>query len=362
MQTGDGLLARLRIRAGRLTPGQLQSLAELAQQHGNGLLEITARGNLQVRGLSTHSQGPFATAALDVVDVETGLAVETPPLAGDDPHEIADPDPLAKAIRKAARPLACQLGPKVTIVVDGCGQVSLAALKADIRLTAAAAEQWQVSIAGRPATSASAADALDLTMASLAQIAAMGPDARATDLPGQRPPPSSQTGTAPIGVFALRERAAVGLALPFGSMSAPALIGLSRAAARHSISEFRLAPHHGLIAIGAGPGFLASAAALGFMTSTGDPRTRISACIGNEGCASGHIPARTVAQALAEFLPAQAHLHVSGCSKGCAHPRRAAITLVGRPDGYGLVIGGMAGDTPGAVLQADQLESALRAR
>jgi precorrin-3B synthase len=35
------------------------------------------------------------------------------------------------------------------------------------------------------------------------------------------------------------------------------------------------------------------------------------------------------------------------------------LTLVGRPDGYGLVISGMAGDTPVSVLRADQLESAI---
>ncbi|MNY65563.1 hypothetical protein D3C86_2028490 [compost metagenome] len=54
-------------------------------------------------------------------------------------------------------------------------------------------------------------------------------------------------------------------------------------------------------------------------------------------------------------------LHVAGCAKGCAHPRRAALTLVGRPDGYGLVISGTAGDTPVTVLRADQLEIALGA-
>ena len=51
MLTGDGLLARLRVAGGRLTPMQLGAIAALAREHGNGLLEITARGNLQVRGL-----------------------------------------------------------------------------------------------------------------------------------------------------------------------------------------------------------------------------------------------------------------------------------------------------------------------
>ena len=61
-------------------------------------------------------------------------------------------------------------------------------------------------------------------------------------------------------------------------------------------------------------------------------------------------------------LPAGTDLHVSGCGKGCAHPGSANVTLVGRPDGYGLVIDGRAGDTPQAILRADQLEMAVGMR
>jgi precorrin-3B synthase len=117
-----------------------------------------------------------------------------------------------------------------------------------------------------------------------------------------------------------------------------------------------------LLAIGAPSGFAAEAAALGFVTAPDDPRTRISACIGSEGCASGHIPARAVAAQLAPHLAPDTILHVSGCAKGCAHPRRADVTLVGQADGYGLVIAGMAGDTPQALLRTDQLESAVAHR
>jgi sulfite reductase beta subunit-like hemoprotein len=90
-------------------------------------------------------------------------------------------------------------------------------------------------------------------------------------------------------------------------------------------------------------------------------RRLLSACIGSDGCASGQIAARTVAADLSHALAANTSLHVSGCTKGCAHPGPADITLVGRADGYGLVISGRAGDTPRALLRADQLESAVAA-
>jgi len=98
---------------------------------------------------------------------------------------------------------------------------------------------------------------------------------------------------------------------------------------------------------------------MGFITTTDDPRLDISACIGSAGCASGHFAARELASRLAQTIRPKGELHVSGCAKGCAHPRRAALTLVGRADGYGLVIDGKAGDTPRTLLKADQIESAI---
>ena len=361
MQTGDGLLARLRVAGGRLAPDQLAAIAALAAEHGNGLVEITARGNLQVRGLTPASSAPFAHAVEAVVAIERGVVVETPPLAGDDPTELADPRVVAAAIRAQAAPLAARLGPKVTVIVDGGGQLGLGALKADIRLTAVASDQWTLSIAGRRAEPVITRDVPSVALRVLASLAEMGPEARATDLPG---PAATQADIAavPLGQFVLRDTSATGIALPFGSSDHASLATLASAAIRHGIAQFRLAPHHALLAIGAPAAFSVDAASLGFITNPDDSRIRISACIGSEGCASGHVPARAVAARLASSIPADATLHVSGCAKGCAHPRRADVTLVGRPDGYGLVISGRAGDTPAKVLRADQLESAVASR
>ena len=362
MLTGDGFLARVRIVGGCLSPAQLEAIAQQAQQHGNGLLEITARGNLQVRGLTESSRRLFAVAVRGIIEVESGLVVETPPLAGDDPSEISDPRPLAAAIRDISQPFARYLGPKVTVIVDGAGQIGLAGLKADVRIVAMASDRWALSVADGGAVELHASEVLNRVSAVLQQLADLGSAARATDLgPAQRQP-RVRAASSPIGTFTLSGGSARGIALPFGSATAVAIMSLAQTAAQLAIAELRLAPHHGLLAVGASPAFVEQAAQLGFVTTGSDPRTRISACIGSDGCASGHVPARAIAAQLAPHLPANTHLHVSGCAKGCAHPRPADITLVGRADGYGLVIGGKAGDTPGALLQADQLESSLAAR
>lgn len=359
MQTGDGWLARLRIAGGRLTPEQMIAIARLARQYGNGLVEISGRGNLQVRGLSEASSSQFAAGVRDVVTIETGLVVETPPLAGDDFLERADPRELADAIRKLAGPFADRLGPKVTVVVDGAGQITLVHLKADIRLVAADVGHWQVSIGNGTAMTLSVDAALELAIATLQQIAELGVDARATDLPVAPDPAAPITVSSPIGDFTRRNGSAVGIALPFGSAQTDQLIALTKLAASHGVSEMRLAPNHCILVFDAPAAFAAEAGALGFITDPGDPRLRVNACIGSDGCASGHMPARKIADRLVAALPPGQTLHVSGCSKGCAQPRRADVTLVGRDDGYGLVISGTAGDTPRAVLGEDALESAL---
>ncbi|MBD8065407.1 precorrin-3B synthase [Devosia sp. PTR5] len=423
MQTGDGLLARLRIPGNRLSPAQLRDVATLAIACGNGLVEVTARGNLQLRGLTQQSAPLFAATIRQSLPIESGLVVDLSPLAGDDPQEIADPRPLAQAIRDGAAPLADQLGPKVSVVIDGSGQISLAPLKADIRLLALGSDRWLVSLGGSKPQTMDQPTAIATTLATLSALAALGPDARATDLfPASSPgaphptPPHQGEGAEPVttpdratpptpplpprgggregGSPTLEPRNGptppptlplppldgegpregwsptlqtlnghtTPLTLPFGQMPGTALIALADRATQSGLTTIRLAPDHTLLLDNATADLITDVAALGFITDPADPRRRVSACIGSDGCASGHIAARRIAAALAPHLPPGQHLHVSGCPKGCAHPRPADVTLVGRPGEIGLVIGGRAGDTPQAILDEAGLVPALTAR
>src|SRR4051812_23542149 len=51
MQTGDGLLARI-ISTEPISVDELCTLCDASLAHGNGIIEITQRGSLQIRGLS----------------------------------------------------------------------------------------------------------------------------------------------------------------------------------------------------------------------------------------------------------------------------------------------------------------------
>ncbi|UVC18702.1 precorrin-3B synthase [Mesorhizobium onobrychidis] len=377
MQTGDGLLVRLNPVAGGLSPKSLIGLGESALRHGNGIMEVTARGSLQIRGLTPASARLLAVEvdALGIA-VRTGVPVEHGPLAGLDPEEIADPRPLAERIRKAIEDagLAQRLGPKVSMIVDGGGQLRMDGVTADVRLIAVRIDtgiKWQVSVAGdgqnaKPLVTVEDDAARDIAVAMLRMVAEKGREAHARDLTERQlislaswrsfAPPSGRTeGGAkerrPIGVIDLAATGiALGIGLPFGSMPAQKFIKLTQHALTLGVTEIRLAPQRALLFIGLSPtachSLQQAATTLGFVTDAADPRTRIAACPGAPACASGRIATRDIAETIAaenrDLLDASVTLHISGCAKGCAHPGPAALTLVGGENGAGLVVDGTA--------------------
>ncbi|RWB97136.1 MAG: precorrin-3B synthase, partial [Mesorhizobium sp.] len=360
MQTGDGRLVRLNPVAGGLSPKSLIGLGESALRHGNGIMEVTARGSLQIRGLTPGSARLLA-AEVDAlgIAVRTGVPVETGPLAGLDPEEVADPRPLAEQIRAAIDDsgLAQRLGPKVSVIVDGGGRLKMDAVTADVRLAAMrtdAGTQWQVAVAGdgQTATLLVMVDedaARNIAVAILRMVAEKGREAHARDLTERQlrslaswhlfAPPSGRTeggaverlpvpASFPIGVFDLTDGIALGIGLPFGSIPAQKLIELTQRAFTLGATEIRLAPGRALVFIGLSPTACRSlqqtAATLGFVTDAADPRTRIAACPGAPACASGWIATRDIAETIAaenrDILDSSLTLHISGCAKGCAHP------------------------------------------
>lgn len=395
METGDGLLVRLVPAEGALSPAQLKGLADAARAFGNGLLEVSARGSLQVRGLSPETVAPLnaAVAALAIVPRE-GIALDLSPLSGLDPNETADARALAARLRTklAEAGIDGRLGPKVSVVLDGGGTVRLDALSADVRLRAwrsCSRMVWELSLAGdaataRPVARLSAEEALEAALAWLGRLAALGPSARMTDvLAGGDAPavpsapadatPAARSRTdarAPIGRVPLTDGSfAQGFGVPFGQIEAEPLAQFVAAAVAAGVRDLRPAPGRVLIACGlteAGADRLALAAqALGFLIAADDPRAALAVCPGAPACRSAHMAARAIAgeaaEALAPLLDGSVDAHLSACAKGCAHPAPAALTFVGMDAGIGLVREGSAGAAPVAILPRDGFLPALRA-
>jgi precorrin-3B synthase len=269
METGDGLLVRFAPEE-PIAPGDFIALCAAARTHGNGTIEITARGSLQVRGLTARSAPAFARAVASLLAPScaglTRASILVDPLP-DDPDVLIDTIALARELRRAIADARLALAPKVCVILDGGGRLHLDALAADLRLRAigpAHAPHLHVSVGGDASSAtplglippeAAAATALRV----LRVIASHGADARAADVlrstgveafrtacvgathsasedareradasPLQtppRPPPE------PLGTHPLRDgTVALGIALPFGHAHADALAELARLA------------------------------------------------------------------------------------------------------------------------------------
>ena len=368
MQTGDGLLARLNPVAAGIATAAMIGLAEAALRHGNGIVEVTQRGSFQIRGLTEASAARLACEvdALGIA-VRTGVPVETGPLAGLDPAEIADPSPLAEMIRTAVAQacLETRLGPKVSILVDAGGRFGLENMLADVRLKAVGTDAgplWQLSFAGdqasaRPIGLFEDAAACAAVLAVLRAIADLGPTGRARDLADgngwHSTLPRSVPLTSPPLSFASTaltdSRFALPLGLPFGSIHARDLIRFLRSA--EEICEIRLAPERRLLLLIPSKAAAAQtrrrAAESGFITDPSDSRLNIVACPGAPACGSGEIETRGIARALiadhAGWMPT---LHISGCAKRCAAPRHKGLTLLGNSGNISLVLEAAAAGPP----------------
>lgn len=373
MRTGDGLLVRFAPADHGFAPRALDAIAALALRDGNGIMEISGRGSLQIRGLTAESAVAFGRSVAAMgLDVRDGMPIDVGPLAGLDPTEIADVGQLAGQVRAAASSEG--LGPKVSVVLDGGGRVHLGGIAADVRLTAVRqgpATRWLVALAGDGRTAEplglvderSAPDAVGLILAAIAEL---GPRARAKDLDvgalrvtlarrlfeaGDARPPVPKA--EPIGLHPLRSGAlAVGVGLPFGHADAPTIAALARRAGALGAWSVRLAPGSAMLAVGLdrnGADDLRSAArGLRLVTDAGDPRRSVSACAGARFCGSGELATRPLAQhvsaAHAGLLDGSVSVHLSGCAKGCAHAGVADLTLVGGGGSCALVLGGRAAD------------------
>ncbi|ANM14372.1 MULTISPECIES: precorrin-3B synthase [unclassified Rhizobium] len=387
MATGDGLLVRLRPAGGALTLPQFRALACTAAAHGNGILEITARGNLQIRGLRAETVGRLA-ADIDAagITVPDGPAIEISPLHGLDPEELSDPAAMELSLRSTLQDLLAspQLAPKLSIVADGGGAFGLSALTADIRLAAQSQATWLVALNGDGATATPVAIgpaevAVSAVGEVLSLLTMLGPGSRARDIdpallrarfPALSELRSIPSGAEKIPLAGLRRLAdgktVLGVRPEFGQMRAVDLIALLDLAMAHGAAEIRLAPGRGFFLLGlaadTAPAVQAAAAQYGFNAQSGEKAEHIAACAGAGACGSAFYETRGLARRILTAAPAlfdgSLTLHLSGCAKGCAHAR-PALTLTGTAEGYDLILNGRAADRPDERIAGGRIDFAI---
>jgi precorrin-3B synthase len=388
MATGDGLLARLTPSGATIMLSAFSGLCAAAARHGNGIVEITSRGSIQVRGLTAASAGPFAAdVAVLGIPAEEGIPVMPDPLSGLDETGLVNAGAIAGELRQAlaASSLVSKLSAKVSVIVDGGSALHLDDIVADVRLQAIRTDRgirFRVALGGAASTAVSIGTvppgrAAECTVRLLELLAPFSPQrmrnavesagaARfASALAGileQAAAPTGRPAAEPVGIHVLRSGGVTGVALPFGHSDADTLSRLIGEAERARAKGLRTAPGRALLFVGlpqgAAHGFAAHAASLGFIADPADPRRRVVACAGAPICASGEIPARALAPVVSQAVRAAnvtGPIHVSGCAKGCAHPAPAPLTIIGRAGACDIHMNGKLVSSA----KADALASAL---
>jgi precorrin-3B synthase len=298
----DGPLVRITVPGGILSAVDAELIAGVADLHGNGVIELTSRANVQLRGVRGHDP---AMAMLVQAGLTSGRpsgdrsrAVLASPTAGLDANERFDTRPMVTALvtELAARH---DLGPKFSVLVDGGGAVHCRDRRATERRVPA-------------------------------------------DLPSTPCAP-------PLGVVAARQPGQVwiGAAPLLGRLTPMVLASIAGIARRHGDGDVRVTPWRGLvlggIAVADAERCRRLLAEHDLALHADDPRLSVIACAGSGGCAASlgdvqgdarRLVARRQSPRGATEQGARPSLvHLSGCDKRCASRDDRVTTFVA--DGIG---------------------------
>jgi len=389
MESGDGLIVRLRVTGGVLSLKQAHAIAKASTDYGNGVMDLSSRANLQLRGV-TYETWPKLIDELshyDLIDTnedaESVRNVMASPLLGVDPTSLIDITPHVRALEEHLKSTNTlhHLPAKFGFLIDDGGAFSIKDFSTDINFEAVRdsenvsfvirlAEAEDIALI-RPEDLVKTADALahyfingrrghedrirrmkDLVEQESARkiFSAIGLETfRAVHAPIDK----RDARQSPIGFHRFKAFGCLGLAAPFGRWPAKILSDLVHFAEQQNIHSLRLTPWRALLLPDISDNAAEEARALfgeRLITNPRDPRLLVAACSGKPACLHASVKTQEDALTFSKLFKSPSlsgiRLHVSGCEKGCAHPRSSRVTLIGRDGLYDVVINGKANDTP----------------
>jgi precorrin-3B synthase len=333
MQSGDGWVVRVRPRLARLSRAQALGLCEAAQAYGAGLIDLTNRANLQLRGVSDENLAPLqdALSALGLLDATPDLEARRNILIAPD---WAQGDDSARLWLELAARLAelPELPPKMGFAMDAGAAPILQTDPADFRIERGpsglilraegrtmgmalepgqeierliALARWFVESGGRDA------GRMARHKAPLPAWAAWGAKPLA-------PRPVLAPGASALGVI---------LGAGFGQIIARDLAQVLTTSAAQAI---RITPWRCLVLEGGGAAELPDS----LIARPDHPALRTDACAGAPLCPQASVQTRPLARELAALV--KGSLHVSGCAKACARAQAADMLVIGREGRFDL--------------------------
>jgi precorrin-3B synthase len=347
-RAADGALARMRLPGGMITARQLEALAHAATEWGNGTMELTSRGNLQIRGISDTAAVADAVAAAGLLPSPTHERVRNivaSPLSG---RTGATPDvrglvtALDDAIRADAA-LADLPGRFLFGIDDGRGDISglradagahvdgdtaallLAGRDTGVRIGLADVVPTLIAVARRFLERRGKA----WRVGELDDPASLLDGWDVTAPPGATWPKATR---GPVGWIEQHDgRITLGAAVPLGVLPARTAEFLAAIDAPIVVTPWRSVLVCDLDE-GVADTALRVLAPMNLIFDENSPWLAVSACTGLPGCDKSAADVRADAAA-AVHEPADQHRHFVGCERACGSPGVGQV-LVATGDGY----------------------------
>ncbi|MDT5074707.1 MAG: precorrin-3B synthase [Mycobacterium sp.] len=347
-QAADGALARVRLPGGMIEAPQLEALALAAARFGSPAMELTSRGNVQIRGVTDSEALADAIAdagLLPSASHERVRNVVASSLTGRKGGN-ADVRPLVRSLDAAIQAsdrLATLPGRFLFAVDDGRGDVS--GLGADVGLHFLDDDTAALLVAGVD-TGVRTQDGVS-TLVDVAQrfTEIRGTAWRTTELtdvdplldglvrtaePGTTWPPVTRP---PVGWIEQDDGlVALGAAVPLGVLKTRVAEYLAAVGSPLVITPWR-SVLIGDLDEGIADTALRVLAPLGLVFDDGSPWLDVSACTGSPGCAHSVADVRHDAAQAVYDGSADGHRHFVGCARACGSPPIGEV-LVATTSGY----------------------------
>lgn len=337
-EAADGGLARIRLPGGAISATALRGLAALADRYGDGRLELTSRGNVQLRALpaapagfadevaalgllpsATHERvrnivaSPLAPELTQYVrDLDRGLCAR-PELARLPGRFLFGLDDGSGDVRSLAPDLTASDGELLGLRTDDVVEAMLTAAQAFLDERAAQGSQaWRLAeLTDGPARVA------DRVQAALGLAAA-------------EPRPVPVAPPEPAGPSWQKDgRYSVVVLAPLGRLTTDQARLLSE-----SVDQLRITPWRSVVVpdLADPTPLLEAAAHAGLGTDRDSPWYGLTACTGRPGCAKAlaDVQADAGAATRTDRLP----VHWSGCERRCGRPQIPHRDVLATTDGY----------------------------
>ncbi len=321
-------MVRLRLPGGRISALALRQLGELAAAYGNGILQLTSRAGVQLRGLPDPLPASFvdavvATGVLPSVSHERVRNIVSSPLTGLSGGR-ADLGPLTVALDAGlvTEPELAELPGRFLFVLDD-GRGDVADLTFDLGYQAGGPDGGYVLVGsaerGLPVRTAEVVPSLLRLALAFATARADTGAWHVAELPAW----VDSLGLVPVTPVRGLASTPLGRIGTVASMSVPlARLALEQARLVEEVvagGPVVITPWRGLVLPGAAER-LGDLAAAGFVVEDDTAWAQVSACVGAPFCARARIDTTEIAEALVAVGGSLPRTHVSGCERRCGAP------------------------------------------